>query len=60
MCISFDFLMLTTSYANLFSACSLDLSLRSGLVIGVPVPEQHSADGQMIEAAIQEALAEAA
>jgi pseudouridine-5'-phosphate glycosidase/pseudouridine kinase len=35
------------------------LGLQSGIVLAVPVPEEHAADGQRIEAAIQQALAEA-
>lgn len=32
----------------------------SGMVVGVPIPEQHAAAGQQIEAAVDQALSEAA
>uniref|UniRef100_A0A7S1T6W5 Pseudouridine-5'-phosphate glycosidase n=1 Tax=Tetraselmis chuii TaxID=63592 RepID=A0A7S1T6W5_9CHLO len=35
------------------------LRLRSGVVVGVPIPEQHMAEGAQIEGAIGRALAEA-
>ncbi|KAM8974460.1 uncharacterized protein RCH25_019869 [Pelodytes ibericus] len=40
-------------------ARSLDLRLDSGVLIAVPIPPEHSASGQVIEEAIQQALTEA-
>ncbi|XP_066446345.1 uncharacterized protein [Eleutherodactylus coqui] len=40
-------------------ASSLELRLGSGVLITVPIPEEYAASGQMIEKAIQQALAEA-
>jgi hypothetical protein len=37
----------------------LHLELGSGMVLGVPIPPQHAAEGQEVEAAIQQALHEA-
>ena len=36
----------------------LALQLRSGLLIAVPIPEQDTADGDIIEQAIQQAVDE--
>ncbi|KAG0501612.1 hypothetical protein HPP92_001684 [Vanilla planifolia] len=38
---------------------NLKLGLGSGILIAVPIPKQHSASGNLIESAIQEALKEA-
>ncbi|XP_041474979.1 pseudouridine-metabolizing bifunctional protein C1861.05-like isoform X1 [Lytechinus variegatus] len=38
---------------------NLSLGLGSGVLIGVPIPEEYAADGEMIEGAIQTALSEA-
>lgn len=38
---------------------SLDLRLGGGMVLAVPIPPQHEAEGAVVEAAIHEALAEA-
>ncbi|XP_034390908.1 pseudouridine-metabolizing bifunctional protein C1861.05 [Cyclopterus lumpus] len=40
-------------------ASSLSLGLQSGVLLAVPIPEEHAAAGQLIEEAIQAALAEA-
>ncbi|XP_071753678.2 uncharacterized protein LOC139910311 [Centroberyx gerrardi] len=40
-------------------AGTLSLGLQSGVLLAVPVPEQHAAAGQQIEEAIQTAVAEA-
>uniref|UniRef100_S4RLC5 Zgc:136858 n=1 Tax=Petromyzon marinus TaxID=7757 RepID=S4RLC5_PETMA len=40
-------------------ASGLRLGLGSGVLIAVPVPERHAVEGQLIEAAIQQALREA-
>ncbi|XP_063303670.1 uncharacterized protein LOC134602585 isoform X2 [Pelobates fuscus] len=40
-------------------ANSLELRLGSGLLIAIPIPHEHSASGQVIEKAIQQALSEA-
>ena len=37
----------------------LQLELSSGMVLGVPIPPEHAAEGQEVEAAISEALSEA-
>ncbi|KAL2622100.1 hypothetical protein R1flu_002305 [Riccia fluitans] len=37
---------------------NLKLDLQSGILIGVPIPEQHAAAAELVEAAIQEALQE--
>ena len=39
--------------------CSLSLGLQSGILIAVPIPSSHAADGELIEGAIQQALIEA-
>lgn len=41
------------------SASSLSLGLQSGVLLAVPIPEEHSASGQQVEEAIQTALEEA-
>ncbi|KAG7454455.1 hypothetical protein MATL_G00259880 [Megalops atlanticus] len=40
-------------------ASTLSLGLQSGLLVAVPIPEEHAAAGQQIEEAIQTAVAEA-
>ncbi|KAM5173029.1 uncharacterized protein ACMZJ9_005712 [Mantella aurantiaca] len=40
-------------------AHSLKLKLSSGILIGVPIPTEHAASGEIIEEAIQQALKEA-
>ncbi|KAM4676558.1 uncharacterized protein O3C94_009010 isoform 1-T2 [Discoglossus pictus] len=40
-------------------AHALDLKMGSGLLIAVPIPDDHAASGQLIEEAIQQALKEA-
>lgn len=42
-----------------FAAGTLSLGLQSGVLIAVPIPEEHAAVGQQIEEAIQAALTEA-
>ncbi|KAM4618493.1 uncharacterized protein ACJ7VT_007871 [Polymixia lowei] len=44
--------------ANLIEG-TLSLGLRSGLLLAVPIPEEHAAVGQQIEEAIQSAVVEA-
>lgn len=39
-----------------FAASTLSLGLRSGLLLAVPIPEEHAAAGQQIEEAIQAAV----
>ena len=39
--------------------CNLQMGLKSGMVIGVPIPESHAPLGTQIEAAIQQALQDA-
>lgn len=41
------------------AASTLSLGLRSGLLLAVPIPEEHAAAGQQIEEAIQAAVTEA-
>lgn len=41
------------------TASTLDLGLQSGILLAVPIPEEHAATGQQIEDAIQTALSEA-
>lgn len=41
------------------SASSLSLGLQSGVLLAVPIPEEHAASGQQIEDAIKVAVAEA-
>lgn len=38
---------------------SNNLKLGTGILIGVPIPTEHSASGKIIESAIQRALKEA-
>ncbi|CAI9091661.1 OLC1v1026735C1 [Oldenlandia corymbosa var. corymbosa] len=38
---------------------NLKLNLQSGILIAVPIPQKHSASGNMIESAIQQAIQEA-
>ncbi|KAI7811979.1 uncharacterized protein zgc:136858 [Triplophysa rosa] len=40
-------------------ASTLDLGLQSGILLAVPIPEEHAATGKLIEDAIQTALSEA-
>lgn len=40
-------------------AGTLSLGLQSGVLIAVPVPEEHAGEGQQIEEAIQAAMTEA-
>ncbi|TNN71704.1 CCR4-NOT transcription complex subunit 4 [Liparis tanakae] len=40
-------------------ASALSLGLQSGVLLAVPIPEEHAAAGQLIEEAIQAAVAEA-
>eukprot|EP00899_Mesostigma_viride_P017207 jgi/Mesvir1/25488/Mv24026-RA.1 len=47
-----------TACAQLIDA-SRRLGLRGGMVFGVPIPEDHAAEGEMVERAIQQALREA-
>lgn len=42
-----------------FSASALSLGLQGGVLLAVPVPEEHAAAGQQIEEAVQAAVAEA-
>lgn len=47
---------------NLFvcrSASTLSLGLQSGILLAVPIPEEHAAAGQLIEEAVQAAVTEA-
>ena len=39
--------------------CNIQMGLKSGMVIGVPIPESHAVLGTQIEAAIQQALQDA-
>lgn len=41
------------------SASTLSLDLQSGVLLAVPIPEEHAAAGQLIEEAIQAAVTEA-
>lgn len=41
------------------SASALSLGLQGGVLLAVPVPEEHAAAGQQIEEAVQAAVAEA-
>ena len=41
------------------SASTLSLGLQSGVLLAVPIPEEHAAAGQQIEEAIQAAVTEA-
>lgn len=41
------------------SASALSLDLQSGVLLAVPIPEEHAAAGQLTEEAIQAALSEA-
>lgn len=41
------------------SASTLLLGLQSGVLLAVPIPEEHAAAGQQIEEAIQAAVTEA-
>lgn len=41
------------------SASTLTLGLQSGVLLAVPIPEEHAAVGQQIEEAIQTAVTEA-
>ena len=41
------------------TASTLSLGLQSGLLLAVPIPDEHAAVGQEIEGAIQVAVAEA-
>mmetsp|Transcript_10656 Transcript_10656/g.30310 ORF Transcript_10656/g.30310 Transcript_10656/m.30310 type:complete len:200 (-) Transcript_10656:134-733(-) len=43
--------------ANLIAA-SIRLGVRNGIIIGVPIPEEHMADGAEVESAIQTAVRE--
>jgi pseudouridine-5'-phosphate glycosidase len=40
------------------TAAQQQLNLASGIVIGVPIPSEYAASGEIIESAIQEALAQ--
>lgn len=42
-----------------FAASTLSLGLQSGLLLAVPIPEEHAAAGQQIEEAIRAAVTEA-
>lgn len=42
-----------------FTAGMLSLDLQSGLLLTVPIPEEHAAAGQQIEEAIQTSVTEA-
>ncbi|CAB3998063.1 pseudouridine-metabolizing bifunctional -like isoform X1, partial [Paramuricea clavata] len=39
--------------------CNIEMGLKSGMLIGVPIPESHAPLGTQIEAAIQQALQDA-
>lgn len=41
------------------SASTLSLGLQSGVLLAVPIPEEHAAAGQQIEEAVQAAVTEA-
>jgi pseudouridine-5'-phosphate glycosidase len=41
------------------SAAILELQLGSGMLLGVPIPEQYAADSVAMETAIESALADA-
>jgi pseudouridine-5'-phosphate glycosidase len=40
-------------------AASLNMNLGTGAVLAVPIPAEHAAEGEVIEAAIKQALREA-
>lgn len=42
-----------------FPETNNNLSLRTGILIAVPIPSEHAASGNIIESAIQKALKEA-
>jgi hypothetical protein len=43
----------------LLAEANIKLKLESGILIGVPIPQEHSATGHIIESAINQALNEA-
>lgn len=49
----------TPAQAAAMIAASQRLALGSGMVLGVPIPEQHAAAGAAVERAIAQALSEA-
>jgi pseudouridine-5'-phosphate glycosidase len=49
----------TPQQAAAMIAASQRLQLGGGMVLGVPIPEQHAAAGAAVEAAISQALQEA-
>lgn len=44
---------------SFLAASTLSLSLQSGVLLAVPIPDEHAAAGQQIEDAIQVAVTEA-
>lgn len=42
-----------------FAASTLSLGLQSGILLAVPIPEEHASAGKQIEEAIQAAVTEA-
>ena len=42
-----------------WSDAQLGLGLQSGMLVAVPIPDQHEAEGSAIQAAIDQALEEA-
>lgn len=45
-------------FAGFSSDLSFTLGMNCGILIGVPIPTEHSEDGDLIERAIQQAMIE--